>query len=455
MFNATMKRDWRCSLWAVGLASAVLISGCGGGGGTSETTPPPPTAGTLDSSFGTGGTVITPIGVSAHATSVVLQFDGKIVAAGYATPDMYQLNLVLARYNLDGTLDSAFGSAGIAAVVGLESAASYPSAAVTLQPDGKIVAAGVSHKGTPATAYCTLARFNSGGAIDATFGVDGIVTTQIANAPPDTACDAVALQPDGKIVAAAAATVDFGKLGVIRFNADGTRDPSFGTGGEAVVSTKYAAAYASAIVVQPDGKIIVGGGSGAFGGTPGSPFIGEFQLVRFDAAGVLDTAFGQGGTVHGTVSNNPSPQLGAVVLQPDGKIVVVVVGDVLRFLANGTPDLSFGVGGAVADIRGYAGALQSNGKIVIAGTVAASPTAQSFAVWRLDANGLLDSGFGNGGSVSTPIGTTATALAVAIQPNGRIVAAGQADTASRFPGDSLPTRPNLALARYFGDASSP
>jgi uncharacterized delta-60 repeat protein len=235
----------------------------------------------------------------------MLQLDVKVVAAGYATPDMYQLNLVLARYNLDGTLDSAFGSAGITAVVGLESATSYPSAAVTLQPNGKIVAAGVSHKGRPRRRTAPSRRFNSDGAIDTTFGVDGIVATQIVTVPPDTACDGVALQPDGKIVAAAAATVDFGKLGIIRLNADGTRYLIW-CGWRSGRSHEEHAAYASAIVVQPDGKIIVGGGSGLWR-HPGSPFIGEFQLVRFDAAGVLDTTFGQGGTVHGSVSNNPSP----------------------------------------------------------------------------------------------------------------------------------------------------
>ena len=241
-----------------------------------------------------------------------------------------------------------------------------------------------------------------------------------------------------------------GKLGVIRFNADGTRDASFGTGGEVVVPTRDAAAAGRAIVVQPDGKIIVGGYSSSFTDRPPSYFIGQFVLARFDARGVLDTTFGQGGTVLGPLDSGTF-QLGTVAMQPDGNIVVVVLGEVLRFLANGTLDPSFGVGGTVTDIRGYAGSLQSNGKIVIAGTVASSPTTQSFAVWRLDTDGSVDAGFGNAGSVSTPIGTTSIAWAVAVQRDGRIVTAGQADTASRYPGDSLPTRPNFALARYFGD----
>jgi len=414
---------------------------------------PPPPPGALDTSFGNGGTVITPIGDSAQAYAVVQQPDGKIVAAGGATPSLNHganNSLAVARYNVDGTLDSAFGSGGIATVVGLEAAK-----AATLQPDGKVVTAGSSYKGMLLRQYCTVVRFLDNGSPDTSFGVGGVVTTQLANPDstyPDSDCGGVALQTDGKIVVAASAARDFGKVGVIRFNADGTRDASFGTGGEVVVPTKYGPAYASAIVIQTDGKIIVGGDSFYFTDSPPNYFLGQFILARFDARGVLDTTFGQGGAVLGPAASGTF-SLGAVALQPDGNIVVLVRGEVLRFLANGTPDTAFGGGGAVAGINGLAGALrlQSNGKIVIAGTVPSSPTTQSFAVWRLDANGLLDSGFGTGGSVSTALGTTSIAWAVAIQRDGQIIATGQADTASRFPGDSLPTRPNFALARYFGD----
>jgi len=263
------------------------------------------------------------------------------------------------------------------------------------------------------------------------------------------------LQQDGKIVVAAGAS-DFGKVGVIRFNTDGSRDVSFGNGGEVVVPTRYGGGTGKGIVVQADGNIIVGGYS-SFSIPTGSPsdakgyWLGQFMLARFDTTGALDTTFGQGGIVLGPAAD-PMFQLSAVALQPDGKIIVVTLGgEVLRFLANGAPDAGFGIGGTTANISGSSVALQSNGKIVIAGAALSSANTQNFSVWRLAPDGLLDSGFGIGGSVSTAIGTTSYASAVEVQPNGQIVAVGQADTASRYPGDPLPTRPNFAVARYFGD----
>ncbi len=128
-------------------------------------------------------------------------------------------------------------------------------------------------------------------------------------------------------------------------------------------------------------------------------------------------------------------------MQPDGKIVLLGVwGQVLRLLPNGAPDATFGEDGAAHDIYGFAVAVQSNGKIVVAGF--SPPTGESnFALWRLTADGLPDPGFGNGGFVSNPIGASSQAGPFAIQHDGRIVAAGS----------SVSSPPDVVVTRYFGD----
>ena len=129
----------------------------------------------------------------------------------------------------------------------------------------------------------------------------------------------------------------------MQFNSDGTRDLSFGVGGEAVAPTLYDHNEAWSIAVQPDGAIIVGGftKSSSFLG----PIVGQYVMARFAAGGAIDPTFGQGGVLSGTVANTWTPPIAAVLLQSDGKIVAVIWGDVLRFLPNGTPDLGFGVNG--------------------------------------------------------------------------------------------------------------
>ncbi len=292
----------RCVLAILGLAAAVLISGCGGGGGSSTVepapTPIPPApqgpAGTLDPSFGSGGIVLTQVGDhGGSAGTVMLQPDGKIVAVGSAAIGN-SAGRALIRYNADGTLDSAFGSGGKAVVldVGFANGAA-------LQPDGKVVTGGIAGSNGPA-GYCMLARFRSDGSLDPSFGVVGVVATQLINpdsTPLYTNGCTVALQTDGKLVVSApGGDGSAGRLGAMRFNADGTRDTSFGAGGAVIVPTTYPYIRTTSIALQPDGKIIVVGGD--IDSTPGLQVRGnETMLMRLDPTGMLDTSFGQGGVV--------------------------------------------------------------------------------------------------------------------------------------------------------------
>jgi len=450
--NVTLGCDWRCGVWALVFAFGLVISGCGGGGGTSVETAAPPPPGTLDSTFGTGGTVITPIGKSASASGVVLQPDGKIVVAGSMGDDSLQSTFALVRYNADGSLDLGFGSEGKVTVPSLSVTYAFAQG-VALQPDGKIIMAG--HNGGSSFAVdanCVLVRFNTDGSLDASFGAGGVVLSKPAHGDAST-CAGPAILPGGKIAVAVGEVSSvfggYGAIGAMQFNADGTRDSAFGVGGEAIAPVSLCCGSAASIAVRPDGKIIVGGG--AHGvlvfGLPPSAYV----LARFTAAGTIDPAFGSNGVVSWDSPDSfPFPEVGALVLQPDSKIVAIG-GHVWRFLADGTIDSGFGTA-VTASIPGTGGALQWNGKIVVAGREGdGTAPSTGFALWRLGPDGVPDPGFGTGGSVVTPIGTgIASGGAVAIQPDGRIVVAGASSPALVPNGPYI----NFAVARYFGDPSA-
>jgi uncharacterized delta-60 repeat protein len=155
------------------------------------------TDGSLDISFGTGGKVVTPFGGYAVASAVAIQSDGKIVAAGRSLIGNVS-NFALARYNTNGSLDTTFGMGG--KVVTLIGGSSFASA-VAIQSNGKIVAAGNTRPNLGFSfLYFALARYNTNGSLDTSFGSGGIVETPIGNS--SAAANAVAIQPDGRIVAA-------------------------------------------------------------------------------------------------------------------------------------------------------------------------------------------------------------------------------------------------------------
>jgi uncharacterized delta-60 repeat protein len=213
--------------------------------------------GALDPTFGTGGEVTTDFGGSDSAEAVGIQSDGKIVTAGSTFSGGLQ-HFVLARYNADGNLDSSFGSGGkVTTDFGGFDAAS----ALVIQPDGRIVAAG---RGSGDFA---LARYNADGSLDPTFGSGGKVTTDFGGS--DDAFG-VALQADGKIVAAGQGGSDFG---LARYNADGSLDPTFGSGSR-VTTDLGGFEDAIAVALQNDGKIVI----------TGQKFSGGFQqfaLARY------------------------------------------------------------------------------------------------------------------------------------------------------------------------------
>ncbi|MGI8788174.1 MAG: FG-GAP-like repeat-containing protein [Pyrinomonadaceae bacterium] len=397
--------------------------------------------GDLDTTFGTSGKVITPIGNSNDGISAVaVQTDGKIIAAGYSDSGS-NLDFALARYNADGTLDSTFGTGG--KVITPIGSSNDLISAVAIQTDGKIVAAGYSDNGT--NLDFALARYNSNGTLDTTFGTSGKVITPIGSR--DDFASGVVIQTDGKIVAAGAAEISpfSGDFALARYNADGTLDSTFGTGGKVTTPIGNADDFASAVALQTDGKIVVAC-SASDGVTD------DFALARYNANGTLDTTVGTGGKVT-TPIGNADDFASAIAIQTDGKIVAAGYTNnganadfaLVRYAVNGTLDTTFGTGGKVTTLIGSsddflnAAAIQSNGKIVAAGYTN-NGTNNDFALVRYNADGTLDAAFGTGGKVTTPIGSANDyAYGVAIQADGKIVAAGSA-----FNGTNL----DFALARY-------
>jgi len=224
------------------------------------------------------------------AFAIARQPDGKLVAAG-TTYINYGTDFALARYNSDGTLDSSFGNGG---KVTLNFGPWDQGTSVAVQQDGKIVIAGGANN-----VYTDfgLARYNSDGTLDSSFGVSGIVITQFespqfghVSATPYS----MVLQQDGKIVLAGVGNIDGGEgFALARYNSNGTLDPSFGTGGK--VTTEFGTlqqgfswAFANSLALQVDGKIVAAG----------SAYLGQsenFALVRYNSDGTLDSSFGTSG----------------------------------------------------------------------------------------------------------------------------------------------------------------
>jgi uncharacterized delta-60 repeat protein len=269
--------------------------------------------GTLDTSFGTGGKVITDFeGVSAEAYSVAVQTDGKIVVAGEANIDGGD-DFALVRYNSNGTLDTTFGTGGkVTTDFGLlQQGFSYALAySLAVQPDGKLVVAGqASINGVYDFA---LARYNSNGTVDTTFGTDGKVTTNFAS--PFDGAFSVAVQPDGKIVAAGFAFLNRGvDFALARYNSNGTLDASFGTGGKVTTDIASPNDGAFTVAVRRDGKIVAAGRTFINGGF-------HSGLARYNSNGTLDATFGTGGKVT-TSFGGYDDQVSSVAVQADGKIV--------------------------------------------------------------------------------------------------------------------------------------
>jgi uncharacterized delta-60 repeat protein len=424
--------------------------------------------GALDSSFGDGGKVETPIrGHDDTGYAVAVQPDGKIVVAGVskASSDfaVSDYDMAVTRYLPDGTLDPDFGSDGT--VVTPVVAGDDLAYALALQPDGKIVVVGQASNG--ANADVAVLRYLADGSLDPAFDDDGIVITAIG--PGDDIAYGLALQPDGKIVVTGeASTACCGQdTAVLRYLDDGSLDPDFGGGsGMVLVGVGPDDSYGGAVAVQADGSIVIAGAGNLAGGDL------DFAVFRLLSDGLIDASFGSGGTAI-TELSTADDRPWSLGIQPDGKIVVAGTQSddgngnfaLARYLDDGSLDSSFGGDGTVVsaitisqDVL-VAGALllQPDGKIVVGGSTVQSSSV--FAVARYLGDGSLDASF-DGDGVAVLSGGPAFAYGLALQADGKIVAAGSPGAGdlvvARYLGDTvLPTNPTLASPSHtVGTAAS-
>ncbi|MFO1351346.1 MAG: delta-60 repeat domain-containing protein [Gammaproteobacteria bacterium] len=344
------------------------------------------------------------------ARAVAIQADKKILVAGTAERTAEDIDFAVIRLLPNGNPDGGFGNGGKVTVnVNLGPGAPYDDlSAMVVQADGKILLAGSAyHELTIASSDFAVVRLNANGSPDNGFGNSGraVVAFDVGNQGRDY-LHAMALQKDGKIVLGGTVNVGTGDLdsdrfAVARLNANGTPDASFGTGGKAVVPV-FGADLRS-VAVQADGKIVLAGAFRSGGDS-------RFGIARLNSNGVLDSSFASGGAL--AVEFSPTDikwdNAQAVAVQTNGKIVVAGgayqfypffdVG-VARLNADGSPDEDFGPGGKTTFTFGEAGdldsisgiAIQADGKIVVAGSTLLSPAAAPFnsevAVARLKSPG--------------------------------------------------------------------
>jgi uncharacterized delta-60 repeat protein len=465
------------------LVPALLLAGVLtlGQGGVSYAAPKAPQApitkapttgaGSLDPTFGTGGMVE----VNAYepgsdqARAVAILPDGKILTGGYTQNGSAS---AVIRYLPNGAVDPTFGNGGLASATAPDGYDEDIIDSMVVQPDGKIVTAGLAELDYTNPAYnygfnatdTIVSRYNPDGNLDLTFGNGGQTTLDLTTYYQDVAGikdegRAVALDADGRIVVATSGSSEFG---VARFNPDGSLDGSFGNGGVSLVSFDgQSGASNDALVIQPDGRIVTGGYY-----STSEPVAQYFALVRLNPDGSLDSSFGTDNMLATLVGNGARANLHALALQPDGKIVAGGGGGggefaLIRANSDGSLDTGFGDGGKVAEFISPAGpdfitalAVQAGGKIVAVGQ--GSPNGGGDSDWaaaRFNPDGSLDPTFGTGGKVITtfvPLWED-VAMAAAIQPDGNIVAAGYA----RDPRVWSNMWWNTALVRYLGDAGAP
>jgi len=419
-----MRRPARSALAAL-FASGLLIAMAAAAASAQAAGGP----GTLDPSFGTGGKALTDLGdnsagaqINAVVSDAALQSNGDIVVSG---------NFGLVRYLPSGTLDTSFGTNGLATTT-------RTATGLAIEPDGDYLAAVAGTTASGVSAF-EVTRFTPAGQLDPTFGTAGVVTTAFPNASDGAIADAVLVEPNGDILVGGQANVPGtsrnepvvtdGALAM--YNSNGTLDTSFGSGG--LVQSTSSIGNITNLGIDASGDI--------------------FALpahAEFSPAGQLDSSV----TAETITASSPG---GDNAFLPDGQSVSATSVSVAKhntdvqatmFNANGAaaaafdnPPFTF----TGAELAGFqspgAVAVQPNGQIVIAGS--SFEDTSVFGLARLDTNGSLDSTFGTNGVLTTSFQGDDGATAVLIQPNGDIVAIG-------FSEDNTTGVTDIALARYLG-----
>jgi uncharacterized delta-60 repeat protein len=419
--------------------------------------------GDLDISFGNGGIVSSSTGVTENfglPADVAVQTDGKIVAVSKheTCAPTCQSEFLVERFNSDGSLDSSFGGGGLV-LTSFAGSSEAAASSVIVEPSGKILVGGA------AGGELALARYNSDGGLDSSFGGgDGKVTAAVSASNASgfrSESGSMALLPNGQVVLGGNVSLNQHNpqtgesfwephMVVARFTADGSLDTSFGTGGIAIgpEGDLYG------LAVDGSGRILAAGWSSH-----------EFAVARFTSSGSLDTSFAGTGLVKMNL-NVTGSKAADVLVQPGGKILASGYGigmTLFRFNENGSLDSSFGGGdgtvtpsfGSPCCIGGSAVglALEADGRIVIAGGLITenyeeeNPFTYEWTAARLHANGVPDKTFGTDGLTTEGFEGTKNygeyATGISLQSDGKVVAVGT----SGYPNS------DLGVMRFLGGGS--
>lgn len=406
--------------------------------------------GDLDTTFGTGGKVM--IDFNGNPTTgaadqdtgldMVIQPDGKIIIVGESNIGGGDSVMSATRLNADGTLDTTFATGG-RFMYNAKVAVAERAYGVAVQADGKILIAG--RDGLPRTRY--VIRLNADGAFDTTFGVNGVFKTAIGSTTFDE--PELAIQADGKIIVIGASrngglTTD--AFSVMRITTTGVLDTTFDNDGEAV-TTFSGNDRAYGVKLQSDGKVVVSGATNNGGG---------MALARYNTDGSLDAGFGSAGKMTATFPSASTIMQDLTIL-PNGKIIGAgyIRGQhsdaaLIRFNADGTLDTTFGTNG-VAKYGNTSNELFwdlqiKNNKIIAIGTFGlVDPSGEDdYLAVRFSIDGVLDTTFGSNGAVRTDFNLSRDlAFASAFQANGKLVVAGYSTPTASFNPDFSAVRLNF------------
>jgi uncharacterized delta-60 repeat protein len=393
----------RMSLVATLVGSLISVAGAGDALGS------PLGAGSLDLSFGTGGKVMLEAGFGSLAYDAVVRPDDRIVMSGGALG-----TFTLAALLPNGARDRSFGGGIVHTVFNKVGAA--VSTGLALQGDASVVAVGTVQT-YPTPFRIGLARYLPNGSLDPAFGDRGRVITRIGDSYPYPY--GVAIQPDGRIIVVGQ---DCGDVLLLRYLSDGTLDASFGDGG-VVLTDLGGSDYGFDVTAGADGGIAVAGSTSVDGG--------DFLVLRYDADGHLDETFGDQGVVITQFPTGASSASALDILRDGRIVVAggaTAAGmAAARYDPSGTLDPTFNGDGLFADTRGGGAAsvaLQPDGGTVLTGLVGPRLT-RGFALIRLDSTGAVDPHFGRDGLAYVSFGVPySSATACVVQSDGKLVVTG-------------------------------
>ena len=401
----------------------------------------------LDTTFGTdsSGIVEIDIGDASQINSIKIQSsDGKIIAAGSTLNPNKQFSI--SRTNTDGTIDLTFGTNGLTTTQIGSNASTAQISGIDLQLSGDIIAAGYYFDSGVAT-QIVIARYNTNGTLDTTFGTSGITTTLVG---VGATASSVKIQADDSIVVSGTTVINGApNILVARYTPLGILDTTFnptgiGSGIPGVVTTLVGVSSSSSGVTIDGSRNIIIAGYSTDGMTSN-----KFTLARYTSTGLLDNTFGTNGIVKTVIGNNSSAS--SIAIDGSGNFLVAGLSDnnaaLARYTSTGVLDKTFGTGGIVTTFVGTTNiwnslAIQDDGGIVTGGLKTAIDGNADCLVARFLTTGALDQAFGKGGLIATSVSSQSNQInSIAIDANVKTVAGGFAINAKSLNSES-------ALIRY-------